>query len=172
MQLPKWVNADLIHPGLYQGAAPPVGPTLKAAGFDTVVLCAEEWQPPRFVDPLCRMQMGYTDNSHPYPGLAIVYAPNDDNFSRPPTGQELFVAGRAAGFAANRIRAGGNVYVSCWAGKNRSSLVTGLTIHALTGLSGIDCLLKIKKARPEALTNPQFRAALARIQAVQLAAAV
>jgi hypothetical protein len=147
--------------------APPAGPLLREAGFDAIVLCAEEWQPPLFADPLCSAILGYKEGTNPYPGVALVHAPNDDSFTQPPTKLTLELALKAASYAAYRVAQGGKVLVSCWAGVNRSGLVTALTLHRLTGLSGAACIAHIQKARPIALRNPRFLEALSRIKAAE-----
>lgn len=166
------VEGSLIAPGLYQGQAPPCGPLLRQAGIDTLVLCAEEWQPPGVVDPVCAAILGYRPDQHPYPGVTLVYAPADDDFDQPPSPAILGLASKAAGHAARRILQGGKVLVSCWAGKNRSGLVTCMALHGLTGLGGRDIIAHMRRARPQALTNPQFRAAIEKIQPVRLARGV
>jgi hypothetical protein len=158
------IEGSKIARGLYQGQAPPAGPELRAAGFDTLILCAAEWQPPHDADLVCSTILGYTPGTDPYPGVTLFHAPADDDFDNPPSAKVVKVAAEAASFAARQILRGGNVLVSCWAGVNRSGLVTGLTLHGLTGLSGAQCIARIRGARPKALTNPQFVAALAKIQ--------
>jgi hypothetical protein len=158
------LDATPIYRGLHQGMAPPAGPLLSSSGFDTIVLCAEEWQPPRFVDPVCGAVLGYLPNTHPYPGTTLVYAPADDDFYNPPSRERLSLALRASAYVAQRVAQGSNVLVTCWAGKNRSGLVTGLALHRLTGLPGHMCVAHIKKVRPIALMNPQFVAVLNRLQ--------
>lgn len=158
------VEGTRITRGLFQGMAPPAGPMLRQSGIDMIVLCAMEWQPPGVVDPVCGAVLGYRPGTHPYPGVTLVYAPADDDFERPPSRDVLARALRAADQTARRVAQGGNVLVSCWAGKNRSGLVTGLALHRLTGLPGAACVNHIKRVRPIALGNPQFVAALNRIQ--------
>ena len=169
-QLPRrtQVEGSLIAPGLYQGQAPPCGPTLRQAGIDTLVLCAEEWQPPYNIDPVCAAVLGYHPALPAYPGVQLVYAPADDDFDKPPSPAVLELAGKAAAAAAFRILQGGKVMVSCWAGKNRSGLVTCLTLQGLTGIGGPGILQHMAKARPQALTNPQFRAAIQKIRPVNM----
>jgi hypothetical protein len=161
---PPALDISLVYPRLYQGAAPHVGPWLAKAGISTIVLCAYEWQPPRFVDPTCAARKGYDPRFLAYPGVEVVHAPADDNFSVAPSREVLVQAVRTANEVAARVKAGQNVLVSCWMGKNRSGLVTSLAIHKLTGWPGKMCLSAIKRARPQALTNPQFVAAVSKIQ--------
>jgi len=136
---------------------------LRQAGFDTIVLCAEEWQPPEVVDPMCASALNYQPGRHPYPGVTLVLAPAKDDFLIPPSRGTLALALKAASYVAQRVAQGGKVLVSCWAGKNRSGLVTTLALHKLTGRSGIQCMAMIRIARPEALTNPQFCLTLSKI---------
>ncbi len=163
------LDATNIYRGLYQGMAPPAGPLLSSSGFDTIVLCAAEWQPPRFVDPVCGAVLGYQPNQHPYPGTVLVYAPADDDFDNPPSRAVLALALRASNFVAQRVAQGSNVLVTCWAGRNRSGLVTGLALHRLTGLMGAACVAHIQRVRPMALRNPQFVAVLNRLRGAPLA---
>ncbi len=167
LRLRQGMDASPIFRGLHQGWAPPAGPLLRQAGFDMIVLCAEEWQPPGFADETCSQVLGYTPQTDPYPGVALVHAPNDDDFQKPPSREVLAQALKAASYAAYRVAHGGRVLVSCWAGINRSGLVSALTLHKLTGLAGRDCIAVIQKARPQALRNPQFVSLLNRIQATQ-----
>jgi hypothetical protein len=167
-QLPRRtrVEGSRIYQGLFQGQAPPCGPLLSQMGFDTIVLCAEEWQPPGRVDPVCAAILGYNPSLPAYPGVEVVYAPADDDFDQPPSAPVLGLASKAASVAAQRVLQGGRVLVTCWMGKNRSGLVTALALHGLTGLGGAQILQHIRKARPQALTNPQFRDAISRIRSV------
>lgn len=163
------VEGSLIMRGLYQGQAPPAGPFLRALGIDTIILCAEEWQPPHQVDPLCAAVLGYKAGSDPYPGVEKYYAPAADDFNNQPPAHVVDRASKAAVFTAHRVLQGRTVFVSCWAGKNRSGFVTTLAMHGLTGLPGALCVALLRRARPQALTNPQFVSALAKIQQTQAA---
>ena len=150
------LDTSPIFRGLYQGEAPPAGSLLRKAGFDTIILCAAEWQPPVSADEVCCDILGYIPETDPYPGVSLFHAPNDDDFKRTPSREVLAGALRAANHTAASVLQGAKVLVSCWAGINRSGLVTGLTLHKLTGLSGSDCIKVIRKGRPQALSNPQF----------------
>lgn len=46
--------------------------------------------------------------------------------------------------------------VSCWAGINRSSLVTALTLHYWLGFSGEVAYQLIKRQRPQTFSNASF----------------
>ncbi len=145
-------DSDLIMPGLWQGRRPPEGTYLSERGFTLLILCAREWQPPA------------TD----FPGVHVFYAPNDDSPALPLTSEGLALAMRAARTAAAAIQNGGLVLSSCWAGVNRSGLVSALTVHYLTGCSGDDAIRLIRrKRRPRMghrpLSNAQFTEVLRRL---------
>ena len=160
------LDASLIYPGLSQGSAPDIGPGLAAAGFTDLVLCAEEWQPPYQVDDVTAQIMGYNPEVPAYPGVNLIYAPADDIVITPPTREVLVQAVQTANEVVKRVQAGGNVLVTCWAGRNRSGLVTALSLHKLTGFSGVQCVHIIRTARPMALTNLQFRSAIKALPSV------
>lgn len=158
------IEATLIHPGLWQGSRPPFGFSLKRAGFNMVVLCAEEFQPPHVMpagfDTLLR-------GMAPFPDVEVVYAPNDDSFSTPPSREQLKTAITAAQQVTEVIKAGGKVLVTCWQGKNRSGLVSALALHKLLGISGFQAIHRVRARRRRALSNPYFVEALMRIEATQ-----
>ncbi len=135
-----------IAPRLHQGSYPPYGHVLREAEFDLLVLCAEEHQPDALM----------------FPGVEVVHCPMDDA-DRPPNNEELAFASDAAARAADVVRAGGRVLITCWAGKNRSGFVTTLTLHNLTGRSGRSCIRRVRIGRPIALENEHFVAMLEQI---------
>jgi protein-tyrosine phosphatase len=142
------VEAHCIAPNLWQGSAPMPGGGLRRAGFDVVVFCAEEFQPP----------------SSMYPGVLAIHAPNDDNGSRAPTRLEIETARKASRLVAAYVAEGRKVLVTCMAGRNRSGLVTAMAICRLYGVSGREAMWHVKRKRRspsgEALTNPQFESLL------------
>jgi protein-tyrosine phosphatase len=141
------IEADQIHQGLWQGSKPPKGSTVSEAGFSLLVLCAMEYQPP----------------AQNFQNVTVVHAPNDDNSYVVPTKQQLNLAWTAAQKAAEEIQAGRSVLVTCYAGLNRSGLVSALTLHRLLGVSGLEACEIVKHSRPQALSNSQFVKCLARI---------
>ena len=141
-----FVEANRIAPRLHQGSAPPYGHVLYDAGFDLLVLCAEEHQPDALL----------------FPGVEVVHCPMDDA-DRPPNNEELDYASTAAARAADVVRAGGRALITCWAGKNRSGFVMVLTLHNLTGRSGQSCIRRVRVGRPIALENAHFVAMLEQI---------
>jgi hypothetical protein len=142
------IDASEIIPGLFQGSAPVPGPYVRMAGFSAVVFCAMEFQPP----------------PDAYEGVAVIYAPNDDNPERPPTREQLSKAIAASKQVALRVQAGQRVLVTCRMGINRSGLVSALAVHRLTGWPGVRCIQQVQARRLKSLRNPQFCALLARLE--------
>ena len=127
------------HPGsLWQGGADDVTGN---AGYGLIILCAEEFQP--------------AANLIAKPGTQVFYAPNDDG-EKPFTRAQLTIASAASRAAVKGYREGRKVLVSCMQGRNRSGLVTALTLHRLYGMSGERCRGYIRARVPNALTNPDF----------------
>jgi protein-tyrosine phosphatase len=141
------LDAHEIWPGLWQGSAPLPGWRVSQAGFHALVLCAKEYQP----------------DTSLYPGIQVVYAPNDDDFSRLPTREELKIALDAARATTELIQNNRKVLVTCRMGWNRSGLVSALTLYLLTGKSGTSCVAQVRGKRPKALGNPGFCEVLSRI---------
>jgi hypothetical protein len=135
----KPIDATLIMNGLYQGSIPSPGTSLKDSGFTGVVFSAREYQPP----------------AQRYPGVKTINIPLDD-VGFPLTISEIEAARQTANSVANEIRRGGKVLVTCAMGRNRSGLISALTVIFLTGCSGRIAVQLIKSVRPNSLTNPQF----------------
>lgn len=135
----RTIDMTRLGPRLYQGSAPPAGPTLRNLGFDAVVLCAMEHQPP---------------TTH-FPGVRVFRARLDDS-GEPVTSREWTDALTAATSVANTVRQGGRVLVTCIQGRNRSGLVSALALHMLTRAPGTMCVRHIQTLRPGALTNREF----------------
>ena len=142
------LEATPIHGGLWQGSAPPRGFTVGEAGFGLLVLCADNYQPRPDV----------------FPGVDVWKCPFDDDFDNYPSRQVLKTALTAANTAWGYLERGQPVLVTCWAGVNRSSLVTALTLHKMLGISGPAAIDLIRSKR-KALTNPMFVEALNRVAA-------
>lgn len=140
----RLIDADEVYPGLWQGSRPPEGPVLMGQGFAAVVLCAKEWQP----------------QAKFFPGTEVIHAPNDDDFSRMPTREELQLAVTAARRVAQLLSAGQKVLVTCMQGRNRSGLVSALATHILTGKDGETCINYVQANRARSLQNPGFQKAL------------
>ena len=133
------INADRIVPRLWQGANPPQGVTLKNAGVQLLVLCAEELQ--------------YPDSA--FPGVLVLRAPMQDSRSVP-----VETAMLAAEQVARAWKEGLRCLVCCHMGLNRSGLVTALTLWRATGASGRRCAAMVREKRYGALSNPWFSAYL------------
>lgn len=125
------LDAHQITFGLWQGSRPPIGPKLKEAKFDMVVLCDEDFQP----------------DASLFQGVEVVYAPNEDDLDSPITEEQLCVAKKAATKVANAIIASKCVLVTCRAGLNRSGLVSGLVLHNLYGWPGSRCIEHVRARR-------------------------
>lgn len=130
-----WViDAHQIVDRLWQGSFPEPGSRLREHGFDVLVLCAKELQPP---DAL-------------YHDLEVIHAGIDDG---PVTPKLERVARRAAAQVTKALRANKKVLVTCAQGRNRSGLVVGLVLKKVTDRDVVDF---IQRRRPNALTNPHF----------------
>jgi len=109
--------------------------------FDTVVLCAREYQQVRL------------------PGVELLRARLDDS-GPPPTRREVAEAWGAAARVARRVRAGKRVLVTCAMGRNRSGLVAGFALVML-GYGRRQAVGMVRAARgPNALSNEYFVALL------------
>lgn len=128
-----------VYPGLYQGSRPPIGPTLRRAGVDTLVLSAVEYQPA----------------AEMFPGVDVLSVPLDDSFE--PTAHERHAARQVAREVARLIEAGHRVLVTCYLGHNRSGWIVG---HALVdlGVPPARAVEMVRTKRPGALNNRVFAA--------------
>lgn len=143
------IEASRIAPHLWQGSCPPEGNTLARAGFDKLVLCAEEHQP----------------DSERFPGLPLLWrCPLDDG--KLDLGQ-LRRAFEAADSVARSLRRGERVLVTCAEGRNRSGLVVALALHRCFGVPGGVAARRVREhrraRRGPALSNPDFWALLHRL---------
>lgn len=147
------LDVSLVAPGLYQGSEPPPGRALHDAGFDLVVFCAKEIQPDH----------GW------YPGVDVVYCPLGDS-REPMTDPEWELAVRCGQFVADWIETGGCADVTCAHGRNRSGIVTVLTLYLLedNAFSGPELIHLVRAARGmplgrPTLSNPSFVERLSRL---------
>jgi hypothetical protein len=144
------VESSQLLPRLLIGSKPPVGPELAQAGVDTLVLCAQEYQP----------------RSASFPGLdAVIHAPLDDDPFHGLTFREKDTALMAAMEAADRWQRGETVLVTCMQGRNRSGLVAALIVAMVTCDDTRLAIQHVKAVRRqarvgEALANPWFVAFL------------
>jgi len=137
-----------IVPNLWQGSRHSISKYLVRYNFNVLVLCAEEWQPPRSLFP---------------DSVSVIYSPNADDPFREPTRNELLRAISTSKEIAAAVHSGKNVLTTCMAGLNRSGLVNALALHFLTGNSGCTCMRLIRLKRFGALSNPQFQEVLVRV---------
>jgi hypothetical protein len=124
---------DAVIPGLYQGDFP--AGTVDWSRFDDVVSLTVEDVPG------VRLQVG---------GLRM-HVPIWDDEVVDPTGV------RAAALAvAERVTAGKRVLVHCWAGLNRSGVVSARALMFM-GMPVAEAIAKVRSARgPDALSNRDF----------------
>lgn len=141
------IDANRIASGLYQGSAPPLGYAVRRAGFDVLVYCAEEIQPAAFR----------------HPGVEVLHCPLNDDGS-PMRQDEWLRAIEQASLVSRLWRAKKRVLVTCAAGRNRSGLVTALTLYFATPRNGESIVGQIRSSRfhwsGPALTNRYFAEAL------------
>jgi len=111
--------------------------------FDCLILAAQEYQVPWL-----------------FPEVQTALAKLNDDGS-PMTKQEAIEAIRAAGRAIWWLNQGLRVLVTCFAGRNRSGLITALVLCKGVGLSPNEAIDAIRQARgPHAFRNSYFEAFL------------
>ena len=147
------IDAHQIASKLWMGAAPPPGVTLASCGFNILVLCAKEFQPP----------------AEWYPGVDVARVHLNDDGKSPFSAADAFAAYQLSSQLAKCIKFGQRVLITCWEGRNRSGLVTALTLTQLTGCSGADAARTVRFRRVPrkgpALVNQEFVDALMMIPA-------
>ena len=125
---------------LWQGGRPTVAwkGAPGAERFDVLILCAREIQPD-IVSP----------------GLIVIHAPMADDYGHfhPDDVRE---AERAVALASYHLNAGRRVLSTCHHGRNRSGLVSALTLMRVFGSTPQDAIRMVQAARKNALENPQF----------------
>lgn len=140
------MDASQVARNLFVGSAPAPG----LQGFDVIVLCAQDYQPP----------------ARAYPGTLVEHCPFDDRESL--SSRELSVPVQAARKVAQHLAAGRKVLVTCRMGRNRSALVATLALHLWSGRSGRACVEQVRKHRVDpmgvrALANRSFRRSLEKL---------
>lgn len=139
---PLQFDVDRLAPKLWIGSAPYGGDVLKAMGFDTLVLCAQEYQPP----------------ASSFPGVRVIHAPFDDAPELDAATQELVK--RTARQVAGEVQRGRRTLVTCMAGRNRSGLVCARVLMKLSGAPGHLVVDHVQRLRKNALTNDVFARSL------------
>lgn len=142
------LDVSRILPKLYMGSRPPSGGEVRLAGFDVLVLCAYELQLPR----------------SDFPGVEVLYAPLEDDSSKPVPIDAWSTVVHIAARVARRVQAGKRALVTCAMGLNRSGVVAASTVHFLTGASGAEAATWVQRRRvvggQHALYNSAFVKAL------------
>jgi len=137
-----------IYGRLYVGGAP-IEPALYQ-DFDVIVLCAEELQ---FLAEL-------------YPDKRVRLVPFDDApYVDGPTIHRVLAGSKRV---AQDVARGRKTLVSCAMGRNRSALVTALSLHYLTGAPALTCgervhQLRVDREGVRALQNRTFVEVLAAV---------
>jgi protein-tyrosine phosphatase len=125
-------KADEVIPGLWQGSAPNDADV--RGRFAMVVLAAHEWQPTLHVSMVLRVPF------------------EDGLLSK----RETQMVTKASELVVEALKRGDPVLVTCFAGLNRSGLITALALRRL-GYSPSDAIDLVRRARGEyALSNPSF----------------
>lgn len=140
------LDTTRLLPRLHIGSAPSRGADVQRAGFDLLVLCADDHQPAISV-----------------PGLCVVRCPLDDNPYVPLPAAHWDAAIHAAEETVRQLAMGARALVTCRAGLNRSALVCALVL-CLNGRTPEQAVVHIRRRRGGALNNPQFVAALMRMR--------
>lgn len=148
-KFPHNLDANLIFGKLYQGAAPPTGTTVANAGFQVLVLCADEYQP----------------KAEEFPGVEVIRMPSDDYSHVPPTESHRNKVRKTAEVVAARLDENKAVLVTCFGGYNRSGLVTGYSLHLHLGWDGEKIVWWIRSKRDFALHNRRFAGWLSELPA-------
>lgn len=144
-------------PKLYIGSKPPFGTHLAEAGFDVLVLCADDIQPPSVM----------------FPGVIVLHAGIDDDYHL--SSRERSVVVQSARAVAYHVERDRRTLVTCRQGRNRSGLVSALAIHFLTGMSGARAARHVQQLRQgpfgPALTNAYFVELLGEVPRIRIRAA-
>lgn len=139
------IDASRVYGELYQGSVPPRGPALARAGFDTLVLAAEEHQPPDYL----------------FPGVLVIRLPMNDVPVRLEP-KELRLVRLTARDVLYQLERGKRVLVTCAMGLNRSGLISAATLLEGGHASPSEAIRMVRSARGHlALSNPSFVHAIA-----------
>jgi hypothetical protein len=138
---PFKLDADRLAPKLWIGSAPQWAEgsdLLHQLGFQTLVLCALEYQPP----------------AHRFPYLRVIHAPFDDvpELDTPATA----VVQRTARQVMGEVTRGRRTLVTCFAGRTRSGLVCARVLMKMSGAPAHLVVDHVQRLRANALTNTGF----------------
>jgi protein-tyrosine phosphatase len=138
--LPGHLEYTQIHNNLFQGSCPTIGDDVRDAGFDVLVLCAEEIQDSESYNVDYVIKAPGADTLH------LLYVPDE----------AVMNWTTAAAEVVGHLKAGRKVLVTCQAGLNRSGFVTAVALHKLTGWDGAKCVQHVQHTRQGALFNKSF----------------
>ena len=133
---------------LYQAGAKEIPKILRDKNISLLILAAKEYQP----DHIANTQGAFQ-------AAEVIYVPlNDTIFFSPKEFKKMVdKANRVANHVIDHIVRGNNVLSTCWAGWNRSGLISGLSMTQLSGNSGKKVVGQIRRNRSRsALSNPLF----------------
>jgi protein-tyrosine phosphatase len=109
-------------------------------GWDAIALMAPQYD---------KVALTFKDS-----GIRFVYLPILDG---PLLGKDLNRIFIVAKYVARSVKSGKKVLVACWAGKNRSGLISSIATMYLTGCSGPEAIAGVRQARgTDAMSNPWF----------------
>jgi hypothetical protein len=131
-----------LLPNLWIGPMPASTAHVARAGFQALVFCASELQPPAHL-------LG--------DGIRCIHCPLDDNDSVRLPYEQWSRAVVVSKEVAELVRSGSPVLVTCAQGRNRSGLVCALALHLLQGWRGRDAIRYVQSRRQGALSNADFR---------------
>ena len=140
------LDAHEIVPGLWMGGYPSSWQGVIRDGFQTLVVTAQE----RAAAP-------------PLKGVELHAVPFADAAQMETATLDKLID--VAALIGEHVLAGKKVLVTCNEGRNRSGLVVGLAVHAMTGMSGRDIVALIRKQRVK-LSNALFANILGKLKAL------
>lgn len=132
------IDAHEMAPNLWQGSVPPRGSQLADEGFNVLVLCAIEYQP----------------ESEDFENVRIIRAPFNDCESL--SLKDNFIIANAVNEIAKLLLQGNKILVTCFAGLNRSGLITAMVMNKALNIPGKECIRTIQSKRYLALSNKSF----------------
>jgi protein-tyrosine phosphatase len=134
------IDGSRILGNLFQGGIPVEGTHLCKAGFDVLVLAAEEVQP----------------EDWKFPGVHVLRLPMKDE-PKLLTPRQVKLLRSLSREVAWHLERGHRVLVTCRAGLNRSGLIVASTLLRTTTMSPTQVIRLIRQKRsPIALNNPAF----------------
>lgn len=135
-----YTDCHMITDRLWMGGLPTGFPQLFER-WDVIVLCAGEYQP--------HVELPEDWNK------VILRVPFDDSPNAIPHSVEKSLH-KQAKYLAQLHAEGKNILITCFAGVNRSGLLTALVLRYAFGCDGAEAIYKIQSVRTFALTNKTF----------------